>query len=406
MSTNDMAPVQTRSLVIPAAVTVGLLIMGDSFLYSALPVSGAAMGLSLFQVSLLLSANRWIRLLSNSLVAALLEQLPLRVLFTGATGLGLVSTLAFARPLGFPLFLGARLAWGLSWSVFRQSAYHAVWSHHDSTHGRWLGSWWGLVRLGSGIGVLIGGLILDLAGFGQAMLGLSGLAAVGVCMSLTLDWSPQNREDADAPAVSRVEVLHAWSRILRFPAMVWSLLLASGTRLCLTLTIALISLYLQERLGGVSDFMGVGVLAGLVLAMHWVTAIVAAPVVGTMSDRLGRTRAIMLMTLLVAAALVAAAVTHGYAALVSAVCVMLFFTGMRVAVEVGVNSLAQGDPHPHLVMGAYTTLDDFAAAMGPVIGLTWYRPALIPLLLVGCAAVLLFLSLGYVRSRHAQALPA
>ncbi len=402
MSGQDVAPVRTRSLVIPAAITVGLLIMGDSFMYSALPLAGPAMGLSLLEISLLLSANRWIRLLSNSIMASLLLRLPMRFLFTGATGLGLLSTLAFVRPFGFPLYLVARLAWGLSWSVFRQSAYLAVWLQQVHTQGRSLGSWWGLVRLGSGLGVLVGGLILDRSGFGPAMLGLSGLAVIGILVSLILDWPDHNATPMGVPSVTRDVLFQTWARLGQQSDMIWSLALAIGTRLCLTLTIALISLFLQERLEFSFDFLGLGFIAGLVLAIHWVSAIVAAPLVGAASDRFGRTRTIILMTVLVSASLIAAAMTRGYTALASAVGVMLFFSGLRVAVEVGVSSLAQRDPHPHLVMGIYSTLDDFAAALGPIIGLAWYQPVLLQPLLGGCAAVILFLALGYVRSRQTQ----
>ena len=55
-------------------------------------------------------------------------------------------------------------------------------------------------------------------------------------------------------------------------------------------------------------------------------------------------------------------------------------------------------PDAHLIMGGYASLDDLAAAVGPILSLTWFQPSLIPPLFSGCAAVLLLLSTGYARS--------
>lgn len=398
--------VRVRTLVVPSAVVVGLLIMGDSFLYSALPITAPALQLSLFQVSLLLSANRWVRLVSNVLVSRLLVHMPAHPLFAGAAGLGLLSTFLFTRPWGFLPWLAARAAWGMAWSVFRQSAYLAVWTQPADTHGRHLGQWWGVVRLGSGLGVLLGGWILDRTGFARAMWSLAGLALIGAAASLGLRWpEPQARQEKAARTAGPEAWRATWQGIRHTPRLWWLFLLGAGSHLILALVVALMSLYLQTRLGPVAEHLGLGVVAGLILALHWTSQIVSAPVMGEISDHLGRTRAIILSTCLTALALGGAALAQGYAALLSAGLAMLLFSGVRVAVDVAASELALGEAHPPLIMGAFATADDWAAAMGPILGLAWFRPALFPVLFAGCAIGLLGLALGYARSGRRPSQP-
>lgn len=384
--------------VILGAVVVGLLIMGDSFLYSALPLSAASLQLSLFQVSLLLSANRWIRLVSNSVVARLQTRVPMRTLFWGASCLGLLSTAVFIRPYGFVLWLIGRLIWGLAWSVFRQSAYVLVWHRRASTHGTSLGLWWGLVRMGSGLGVLIGGWLLDAFGFGQGMLGLTGLAVVGLALNPFLSWPESTASQPNAASRKQPFGWATWKSAKSIsPVLRWLLSLAAGIRLCLTLTVAITSLYLQSRLEGNPGGMELGVWAGIVLATHWMSQIGASVITGALSDRLGRMRTVLMLAGLTVGALAVTALARGYLALVVSMGLMLLFSGLRIAVEVAVSDASRQAEESLTVMGLYATLDDFASALGPILGLTWFRPAAIEPLFFGSALTLMFLVWGYAR---------
>ena len=383
-------------MVIPAACIVGLLIMGDSFLYSALPLTAASLGLSLVQVSWLLSANRWIRLVSNSLAAHRLSRMPLRILFSGAAGLGAVSTVMFALPWSFAPLLAARIAWGLAWSVFRQSAYAAVWMQPASGHGRLLGLWWGLVRLGSGLGVLLGGWLLDQRGFAAAMVGLSVLALLGAVASPALSWPPPQATEPTRPSQALSELAAAAWSCLRSPPRRSLLLLGAGSRLIMTLLIALTSLYLQDRLD--ASALGLGVIAGFVLALHWTSQIVAGPIMGALSDRIGRTRALAALVLALVVALALSGWVRGSASLFGMGAVMLLFSGLRVVVEAAASDAARAEAEPHLFMGVFTTADDWAAAMGPILGLSWFQADLILPFFAGCALLLLTLGFNYQRS--------
>lgn len=393
-----------RSLRLTAlsATAVGLLIMGDSFLYGSLPISASLLGLSLFQVSLLLSVNRWVRLISNSLAAEATIQLPLKRQFAIASVVALGSTLAFVRPLAFPLLLVARVCWGMAWSVFRQSAYMAVWGGRPGRQGSLLGLWWGLARAGSGLSVLLGGWMLDKVGFWNSVSGISVLSAGGVVISFFLPWPVQR--DSSAATVERT-----WTQGFRDSVRVvansthlkWMFAVGTGSRLVQTLLVPLAALYIQERGGAAGEALGIGAGTGIVLASHWLSQIFLGPPVGALSDRLGRSATSIGFSISLAVFLIWAATASGLTAFLLAILIMLIFSALRVAVEAGMSESARQTAQAVSVMGLYSTADDLAAAMGPVLGLGSVESSgLSPLFLAG-AAVLLVPAAGLTISEFA-----
>ena len=89
-------------------------LLGDQVLYSVLPVYYADLGITPVQVGILLSANRWVRLVTNELAHRTAGHRGQRVLFAGALLLGSITTFCYAATSLFSLLLVARLAWGLS----------------------------------------------------------------------------------------------------------------------------------------------------------------------------------------------------------------------------------------------------------------------------------------------------
>lgn len=373
--------------------------MGDSFLYGALPVSAEALGLTLWQVSLLLSANRWIRLLSNSLAAVSLSHWRTKPLFVGATLLGFASSIAFASSLSFPFLLASRLIWGIAWSIFRQSAYMAVWNRPANVHGRLLGLWWGLVRLGSGISVLFGGWLLDRTRFSYSMAAISILAGMGLVLSLIPAWPDHVAIQTGQPGGKRAQLKRAASSIWGSSQLKWLLGLVAGSRLTLTLLVAISSLYIQDRGGSAGAALGLGFGTGLILATHWMSQIIMGPVFGALSDRMGRTRLIVVLSVPLSVALGLAGTAYGLAALSLAAIYMLLFSGLRVAIEASTSDGARMTSNPREVMGYFSTVDDLAAACGPILGLAWFQEANIALFMWGSAALLLILSMGFASSQ-------
>ena len=76
-------------------------LLGDQMLYSVLPTYFTEIGLMPYQVGLVLSANRFIRLITNHLAERLCRRVRLDFLTIAAFGLGALVTYASASVIQF-----------------------------------------------------------------------------------------------------------------------------------------------------------------------------------------------------------------------------------------------------------------------------------------------------------------
>ena len=147
---------RTPTPVLAVSACVAASLLGDGVLYVVLPVVFASRGLAPMEVGIILSANRWIRLLTNAPAARMLSVLPVRSVFGGALLLGGLTSIAYGVTSSFYLLLLARLVWGGCWSVIRLTGLVTVTDCIDAALapermvGRMTGMYSGLSRLGSG----------------------------------------------------------------------------------------------------------------------------------------------------------------------------------------------------------------------------------------------------------------
>jgi predicted MFS family arabinose efflux permease len=213
-------------LVSAVGCTIALSIMGDSLLYSILPLAAEGLGLTLPMVGVLLSVNRLVRIASNLWGSAIFEKLGPRRPFVAAAVMGATSTALYGAGLGFMPFVGARMLWGVAWSAFRQGGYQAVWTGQSAVKGRLTGLLWGLVRLGSATGVLLGGILYDRIGYRPTIAVFAVIALLAVPAALWIRWPNDGRSlPSDAvppdpePLVRRW--VWAWSEALAEPVRRW-----------------------------------------------------------------------------------------------------------------------------------------------------------------------------------------
>ncbi|MDQ6158283.1 MFS transporter, partial [Pseudomonas aeruginosa] len=150
------APGSLRPVVIVALVTA-LCLAGDSMLYIALPIYWHEVGLeALWQVGVLLSINRLIRLPFNPLIGRLYKHLALKTGLLLAVVIGVLSTAGCGLASGFLAWVLLRGLWGIGWSFFRIGGLSAVvYCAADHQRGRAMGLYNGLYRLGSLVGMLL-----------------------------------------------------------------------------------------------------------------------------------------------------------------------------------------------------------------------------------------------------------
>jgi MFS family permease len=101
----------------PLGFATALSLMGDATLYAVLPTHFADAGIAIGSVGIILSINRFIRLLTNGPAGWVFDRLPdRRATFLGSLVLGVGSTMLYALSTGLEALFMARLLWGLAWS--------------------------------------------------------------------------------------------------------------------------------------------------------------------------------------------------------------------------------------------------------------------------------------------------
>ncbi|MDG4658239.1 MFS transporter [Ectobacillus antri] len=167
-----------QKTIVVVAVVTAFSLLGDSMLYIVLPIYWKEVGLdSLWQVGVLLSINRFIRLPFNPLVGWLYQTLPLRTGLMIAVVLGAIATLGYSVAKGFIAWLILRGLWGIAWSFFRIGGLSTVVYYADENgRGKSMGLYNGVYRLGSLFGMLFGGILVPVIGI-HYVAGLFGCLA-------------------------------------------------------------------------------------------------------------------------------------------------------------------------------------------------------------------------------------
>ena len=91
--------------------------IGDTLLYAVLPLYHDQFGVSLAMVGVLLSLNRWIRLIANSGVAAIGEKIGPHALMVAAAVGAAVSTTIYGLIEDAAAQIAARILWGISYAA-------------------------------------------------------------------------------------------------------------------------------------------------------------------------------------------------------------------------------------------------------------------------------------------------
>ncbi|MFN2519444.1 MAG: MFS transporter [Candidatus Limnocylindria bacterium] len=174
-----MRPTSAAAPALPGAFVTSASLLGDTFLYTVLPVSAARLGMAPLLVGVVLSINRWVRLLTNPLAGRLYARLPAGALLAVALPLAAVSTALYAEPTWVVVLLAGRLLWGLCFSLLRLGSYLAAVDDTSERAGRRLGEIRGVFGVGYLAGALYAPFALEAFGWRVACLVAAGLTFVG-----------------------------------------------------------------------------------------------------------------------------------------------------------------------------------------------------------------------------------
>ena len=382
-----------NKLLLHVALVIALGIMGDSLMYSLLPLEAENLGIPLSLVGLLLSANRIIRLLSNTWAGLAFERWGARIPFLVAAVLAFVTTALYGMGWGFIAFLIARSGWGIAWSAFRQGGYQAVWAAPEKVKGRLMGLLWGIVRLGSAFSVVLGGFLYDRYNYSQAVAVIAAGTALSIPAALLLRW-PRKQQ---VQPIEHSSPLENWKTAFQTAPRRWILAVGFMDTLFEGVLGATLSLYLSSRLGSsIEDFtLGIGTLAGMLLALRYLANIIFSPLLGALSDRLGQPPTQAVLSLIILVGISAAVNLTGLGMLACLAVVFFAGSGLFSVGNAAASGLAKESQRPHLFVGFFSTAIDAGAAVGPLLAFSIGKAAGFDILYILSAAMLFIASIRF-----------
>ena len=374
------------------AVAVGAGVMGDAMLYAVLPTSISSFGLQVGLVGVILSINRFIRLLSNDWAGAVYARVGIFWPFVTALTIGGLVTGAYSLARGFWILVLLRATWGVCWSFLRLGGYLTALEEGETGGTGWL---MGILntgfRGGQLVGALLGALLADLLGHAMAFSTLALLTGAGLILTV-IGWGPQRRlRTTSATEASHSPYLGLTARTARSTA--WDLLISHVPEMdgsqryrllavnCMRfslglgvegLLVASLGLVLSGVLGDQADLgvvvLGIGTVTGALLAVHWSSDLALSAFVGHLSDRVGRG----LLLAVFFPALVLGLPAVGFANRPLPLLLILPFVFVASTTYGVVLDAAAGELSPQSrrarVMSRYATWRDLGAALGPALG--------------------------------------
>ena len=379
----------SRTTVFTATATA-LSLLGDQALYALLPLYFQEIGLLPIQVGILLSANRWVRLLTNQLAERLVDRFPVNLMLVLSLALGALLSLAYAYISSFLVLLVARCLWGLCWSFIRHISVMGVASSTEPQNlGQMMGFYNGISRIGSVLGIVLGGILFDLIGFSTtlALFCLFSLFAVPFAMRSGIQTSsiitdPQQNNQSST----------RYSALLCCGFCIGSV----GPGLIMsTLGFILLSRYGTE-VALMGFVVGIATLNGLLLGCRWVLDTLGAPIYGALIDRTGIRVGAPLCFLVGLIVMLLLNLSENLAGLALGM-IVFFMCGTALSTVVSAEASRLGAK----VFARYATAGDLGAAFGPVIGWGAYEligtPNFVFVLGAGLYAIGMFSTLAAFR---------
>jgi MFS family permease len=356
-------------------------------------VSAASLGISRPMVGVILSLNRWVRLLTNPLAARLYERFPAGALILVAIVLSAATTAMYALPAALGVFLIGRLLWGFSFSLLRLGSFLATLEDAASHAGRRIGN----TRAVWGMGYFAGAAF---APFAIESMGWTGACLVAAALTLVAGIGPAS-------------VASTWRRRIRVPeaghvpASVWeprllALFVTATVQLGLFagILVAAGGFRVDELFHDGAPIFASVVPATFVAAAFLLTQRIAqvawTPIAGRWSDRSANGAFVISTVIAVVSVSFLASLELGpILFVVIGGCAFVNGLTATIAVELAVSRRSRDHDRPR-ILAALHTWQDAGAAGGALLGGLLAVIGAAPALLVG--AVLLGLTLPLWRT--------
>jgi len=382
--TRSQTAVHPSDVLFPLGLGTALSLMGDATMYAVLPTHTDAAGISLGAVGVMLGVNRAVRLFTNGPAGVLYDRSSRRRLFVAALFLGALSTALYAATRGFWPLLLARMLWGVAWSgIWVGGATMILDVARAETRGRWTGMYQIWFFIGQTLGAFGGGTLTDWLGYHNAMWIGAALTALGGLVALFMLPETRDARTANEPDTANVDAGDAGTidtdegngqSGARAPGLwrnagLWHAISLQGVNRFVISGVlaATLGLRIQDWAQSAGLELGVATLTGLMIAGQTLLSMGAAPLAGTVSDRLGSRWTIAVWGLALGVGGMALLAWGAPAALVAGVAVIAVTRGSLQSLATILTGDLVAASQRGRAIGLLHTVGDFASAVGPSV---------------------------------------
>lgn len=381
--------------IFPLGFATALSLMGDVTLYTVLPTRFADAGIALGTVGIILSVNRFIRLITNNAIGWLFDRLPnRRVIFLSSLALGAFTTMLYASSTSLPPLLLARLLWGLAWSGIWVGGNALVLEMApENARGHWVGIFQMWFFFGSALASFTGGALTDAVGYRGALWIGASISAFGALVALIALRLRRTEQRAAIP-LARARGSF-WSNVRAISPAMWATIASQGVNRLAAAGIvsATLGLLVQQTFGTGLQIggwhIGIASLSGILLGSRTLIGVVGAPLAGKLSDRAQERWGLLALSLCAGALGTALLPAQQFIVLIGATVVSALAYGATQALSTALlGDLSTKDAYGKNV-GIYNTSGDLGSALGPLVAYALLPFTGLPVIYIVCSGVML-----------------
>jgi MFS family permease len=221
--------------------------------------------------------------------------------------------------------------------------------------------------IGSLIGTIVGGFLLDLVGFRSAALFLGCGSSIGISLTILLRNVPLSFKSEEEPSIDIKLMFRDFKMIgIGLGTSMNNLLI--GSLLTSTLSLHLLENYGEGSIILLGISMGVATLSSLLVAIRRISRVIVGPFIGTLSDLVGRYKIVLTLFVLGTVSMMfLGLVVDLYLVVIAVLLAFVSSTAIGVVLATEVSDLAAQDKNRFLIINSYINWVDLGSAIGPLI---------------------------------------
>ena len=357
----------TQKRVVGIALITAVAVLGDAMLFIVLPLYWREFGLTaIWQIGVLLSINRFVRLPINPLVGLFYKHFQLRTGVFIAITLAIVTTFSYGTIQSFWLLVLMRALWGVAWSLLRLGGFLTVIDvTDDHNRGKYVGLYNGLWGLGGLIGMLAGGFLVDQTSifFVTTMFASFGVLSIPAIILLVPVSKRTNQKESSTHA--KVQWLTPYVSMVFFTGATMGFIVFG--LFASTLSPLIEATYIEQWTVAQLTI-GAASLAGILQAIRWGWDPFLAPWIGKKLHSKQRMIKVLLLPLFIGGAMLI--ILGNIESIIILIVGLLIFQLLSTIFVTTTDTLAT-NAAAHLdkvkVMTVHTVVVDIGAALGPFV---------------------------------------